>query len=67
MDTQKLITLFIVGIAALYLGRNFLRAGRDLLRGKSDCGSGCGKCGAPATRPDHARRPNVIPLSERKR
>ncbi len=40
---QTFITLIIVGIAALYMGRHFVQAGRAFLDTKSGC-PGCGKC-----------------------
>jgi len=40
---QTLITLIIVGIAALYMVRHFVQAGRSFLDTKSGC-PGCGKC-----------------------
>jgi bacterioferritin-associated ferredoxin len=74
MNIQQVIALGIVAIAALYLGRNAVRAFQALRSGKS-CGSGCGKCGVAAqieaarkstttVRPSSARPSQIITLSE---
>ena len=69
MDIQQIIAFVIVGVAALYLGRNAVRAWKAFRSGKG-CSSGCGKC-AFAVKETVARKPsatssslNIIPLTE---
>lgn len=66
MDTQQILALILVGMAAVYLGRQFTRSLRAFLSNKPGCGSGCGKCGLAALSEKHSTssRLNVIPLSE---
>lgn len=44
MLAQQLITLLIVAVAALYLGRNLIKSARSFFSNKSDGCGGCGKC-----------------------
>ena len=69
MNAQQILALVIVAIAALYLGRNFVRSCRAFFSSKSGCSEGCGKCSfAPkAGKPGQtvsSARPNVIPLTD---
>jgi hypothetical protein len=68
MSAQQLITLLIVAVAAVYLGRSLFTAARSFFSNKSEgCGSGCGKCAfADKARPQTsaAVRPNIIPLGD---
>lgn len=59
MDMQQIIALGIVSVAALYLGRNALRAWKAFRSGKG-CASGCGKC-AFAVQVKEARKRNAAP------
>ncbi len=67
MPAQQLITLLIVAVAALYLGRNLITSARNFFSNKSEGCGGCGKCAfAEKTRTQSpaAPRPNVIPLGD---
>ncbi len=70
MNTQQLIAFGVVGLAALYLGRNFVVSARNFFAKKGGgCASGCGKCafaekGTPfAARSAQNEKRNIIPLS----
>lgn len=67
MDTQQIITLGLIGIAAVYLGRLFVKSVRAFLSNKAGCSSGCGKCGLAAIAEKRATisRKDVIPLSNK--
>lgn len=67
MDVQRLITLAVVVVAAIYLSRNVWGTIRGLFGNKPGCG--CGKCGfaiEPASEhvAESRRSPEVIPLTE---
>ena len=67
MSAQQLITLLIVAVAAVYLGRNFLASARSFFSNKSEGCGGCGKCAfadKPRTQPPAPARPNVIALTD---
>ena len=67
MSIQQLITLLIVAVAAIYLGRNLVASARNFFSNKSEGCGGCGKCAfadkAPSKTPASAR-PNIIALTD---
>ena len=69
MNLQQIVALLIVIAAAVFLGRNFIRACRSFFSNKSGCSEGCGKCGfAPKENPTAksaaSSRPNLISLKD---
>jgi bacterioferritin-associated ferredoxin len=69
MNAQQIITLALVAVAAVYLGRRLVQSVRDLFSPRSGCSSGCGKCGfarelATKSAAASSERRNIIPLSE---
>ncbi len=67
MNGQQIATALIVLVAAVYLGRNFVRSAQAFFSKKGGCGSGCGKCAfaqqVKAAQKQSAARRNVIPLA----
>ena len=67
MNGQQMVTALIVLVAAVYLGRNFLRSAKAFFSKKGGCASGCGKCAfaqqVKQAQKDSAARRNVIPLT----
>ena len=59
MDVQQAITLFIVTIAALYLGG---RLWRQATNKSGDTCDGCGSCGKPTPSPAVRPAPQAKPL-----
>lgn len=66
MDTQQILALIIVAMAAVYLGRQFRQSLRAFLSNKPGCGNGCGKCGLAGLSEKRSPSPrsNVIPMGE---
>jgi len=67
MSAQQLITLLIVAIAAVYLGRNLVASARNFFSNKSEGCGGCGKCAfadKPRTQSPPNTRPNMIALTD---
>jgi hypothetical protein len=67
MSAQQLITLIIVAIAAIYLGRNLVASARNFFSNKSEGCGGCGKCAfadKSRTQTPASTRPNIIPLTD---
>jgi len=67
MSAQQLITLLIVAIAAVYLGRNLVASARNFFSNKSEGCGGCGKCAfadKPRTQSPATTRPNIIALTD---
>ncbi|MCW3096727.1 MAG: hypothetical protein JWL77_2345 [Chthonomonadaceae bacterium] len=67
MSAQQLITLIIVAVAAVYLGRNLVASARNFFSNKSEGCPGCGKCAfadKPRTQMPASTRPNIIPLTD---
>lgn len=67
MSVQQLITLAIVAVAAIYLGRNLIASARRFFSNKTEGCGGCGKCAfadkSPSKTPASSR-PNIIALSD---
>lgn len=59
MDTQQIITLMIVAVAAFYVIRRLWRAITN--RDGGHC-AGCGECGKPARPGDLRSAPKATPL-----
>ncbi len=67
MSIPHLIILIIVGLGAIYLGRNLFDTVRNLFSNKSEGCPGCGKCAFadPARKqPPPTSRPNIIALTD---
>ena len=68
MDGQQMIVMAIVAIAAIYLGRNFVRSAQAFFSKKGGCASGCGKCAfaqqVKQAQKNGAAKRHVIPLTE---
>ena len=67
MSIQQLITLLIVAVAAIYLGRNLVASARNFFSNKSEGCPGCGKCAFADKTPSKtpaSTRPNLIPLTD---
>jgi hypothetical protein len=67
MSAQQLITLAIVAVAAIYLGRNLVASARNFFSNKTEGCGGCGKCafaGKPQNKAPANARPNIIALTD---
>ncbi len=67
MSAQQIITLVIVAVAAVYLGRNLAASARRFFSNKSEGCGGCGKCAFAdkvRTQTPPAARSNLIALSD---
>lgn len=62
MDTQKLITFGLVGLAAIYLGRRWVLSLMAFRNNKGGCDEGCGKCGMAQIAEAKGKPLNIIPL-----
>ena len=67
MSAQQLITLLIVAVAVVYLGRNLFASARNFFSNKSEGCGGCGKCAfaeKPRPQTPASARPNIIALTD---
>ena len=68
MNGQQIITYLIVLVAAVYLGRNFVRSSKAFFSKKGGCASGCGKCAfaqqVKQAQKQSAAKRSVIPLTD---
>ena len=67
MSAQQIITLLIVAVAAIYLGRNLVASFRNFVSNKSEGCPGCGKCAfadKPPSKTPVNTRSNLISLSD---
>ncbi len=66
MSAQQIISLAIVAVAAVYLGRGLVASFRNFISNKNEGCPGCGKCAfaeKPSSKPS-AARPNIIALTD---
>ena len=61
MNSQQIIAMLIVSVAAVFLGRNLVASVRSFFSKKQGGCAGCGKCGF-APKESAAQHPGLIPL-----